>query len=55
MRLNPNNDLLIAVALIRFSVEFDDSHPALSQFAWHIAEEHTRRWGLRPIDAVTLL
>jgi len=55
MRSNPNNDLLIAVALARFSAEFDSSHPALAALAWEIAEDHARRWGLRPLDAVALL
>jgi hypothetical protein len=55
MRSNPTNDLLIAVALARFSVEFDDSHPALAALGWQIAEDYSRRWGLRPVDAVALL
>lgn len=55
MRSNPNNDLLIAVALARFNTEFEDSHPALAAVAWVIAEDHARRWGLRPLDAVALL
>jgi hypothetical protein len=55
MRSNPNTDLLIAVALVRFAAEFDESHPALAAVAWVLAENHAHRWGLRPIDTVSLL
>jgi hypothetical protein len=55
MPSNPNTDLLIAVTLARFAAEFDESHPALAAVAWVLAEDHVHRWGLRPIDAVSLL
>lgn len=55
MRSNPTTDLLIAVALARFSAEFDDSHQVLAAAAWIEAENRARRWGLRPLDAVAIL
>ena len=51
----PNTDLLTTVALTRFAAEFDESHPALAAVAWVLAEDHAHRWGLRPIDAASLL
>lgn len=49
------DDLIIALALVGFSVEFEDSHPALSMRAWETDIYRTERWGLRPIDALALL
>ncbi len=55
MRLNPNTDLLMMIALAQFTAEFDEGHPALVAVAWVLAEDCAHRWDLRPIDAVSLL
>lgn len=45
-------DLLIAVALARFSAEFDTASPRLSSRAWRIAVDHADEHGLRPGEAI---
>ena len=56
MRSNSEKgDLLICVALARFSYEFDESHPELSATAWQLAIEHATRQGVRPVDATNIL
>ena len=56
MRSNSEKgDLLICVALARFSYEFEDSHPELSAAAWQLAIEHATQQGVRPVDATDIL
>lgn len=46
------SNLLIAVALARFSHEFEAADPDLSTRAWELAIDHAGREGLRPSEAV---
>jgi hypothetical protein len=48
-------DLLITVALTRFSVEFENSHPELSNQAWQLAVDRAATHKLRAEEAVEQL
>lgn len=48
-------DLLIAVALTGFSVEFETASPKLSSRAWQIAVEYAGKHDLRPGEAIKQL
>lgn len=50
-----HDDLLIAVALTRFSVDFERSNPELSNQAWQLAVDRAAVHELRPEEAVEQL
>lgn len=49
------DDLLIAVALIRFQHEFLEIDPELSQRAWQLAADRLVDYDLEPHEVVTEL
>ena len=53
--LTPQDDLLIAVSLCRFSVQFEDAEPRLAEHAWNLATEIIDQHGLEPADVVIQL
>ncbi|MCU4743450.1 hypothetical protein [Natronoglomus mannanivorans] len=52
---HPQDDLLIATALCRFSHQFEDAEPELAERAWEIARELCDLHGLEPGEAVLQL
>lgn len=52
---NAQDDLIIAVALSRYSYEFEDIEPRNSRRAWEMAAELCRRHGLDPSEAALQL
>jgi len=49
------SNLLIAVALARFSHEFEAADSRLAARAWRLAVDHAGREGVRPTEAVERL
>ena len=50
--LTPQDDLLIAVSLCRFSVQFEDAEPRLAEHAWNLAAAIIDQHDLEPADVV---
>lgn len=46
------NDLLVVVALARFSYEFEEADPELADRAWNLAVEYAHRQGLQPGEVI---
>ncbi|ELY55973.1 hypothetical protein C491_13517 [Natronococcus amylolyticus DSM 10524] len=49
---NCENDLLIAVALTRFSVDYEQVDPELAEHAWQLAADRLFKHGLESEEAV---
>ncbi|WP_197075891.1 hypothetical protein [Halostagnicola sp. A56] len=49
------DDLLIAVALTRFSVQFEDADPEIANYAWQLAADRLVEHGVSPAEAVDVL
>ena len=45
-------DILIAVALIEFSVHYEQADPELSRRAWQLAADHLLEYDVEPGEAV---
>lgn len=46
------DDLLIAVALTRFSVDYEQVDPELAEHAWQLAADRLLEYNLEPEEAV---
>ena len=49
---HPQDDLLIVIALARYSSEFQDTEPANAARAWTMAVELAQQHGLEPTEVV---
>ena len=54
-QLSPQDDLLIAVALCRYSFQFEDAEPLNSARAWELAVRICAQHGLDPTEAALQL
>ena len=52
---HPQDDLLIVIALARYSSEFEEIEPANAARAWTMAVEFAHQHGLEPTEAVQQL
>ncbi|MDJ1433982.1 hypothetical protein [Halostagnicola sp. A-GB9-2] len=52
MSADRDDDLLIAVALTRFSVQFEDVDPELAEHAWQLAADRLLEYDVGPEEAV---
>lgn len=50
-----DDDLLIAVALARFSVQFEAADPELANYAWQLAADRLVEHDVSPAEAVDVL
>ncbi|MFP8891496.1 hypothetical protein ACLI4U_17270 [Natrialbaceae archaeon A-CW2] len=55
MQTTPQEDCLLVVALTRFSVDFEDVDPILSEQAWLLADALAAKHGLEAADAAQQL
>lgn len=46
------DDLLVSIALARFSYEFEDANPEVADRAWRLAVEYAGRQGLQPGEVI---
>ncbi|KDE56800.1 hypothetical protein EL22_20225 [Halostagnicola sp. A56] len=47
-----DDDLLIAVALTRFSVQFEEADLELSEYAWQLAADRLIEYDVEPCTAI---
>ncbi|AHF99429.1 hypothetical protein HALLA_12170 [Halostagnicola larsenii XH-48] len=50
-----DDDLLIAIALTHFSVQFEDADPELANYAWQLAADRLLEHNVSPAEAVDVL
>ncbi|MDJ1433574.1 hypothetical protein [Halostagnicola sp. A-GB9-2] len=55
MSAERRDDILIAVALTRFSVQFEDADPELAEYAWQLAADRLFEYDVAPSEALGVL